>query len=284
MEKEQKLRIIKLSQTDFLRVLEGSIRVGIPVLLENVQEQLDPSLDPILLKQTFKVQGRTLIRLGDTDVDYSDEFKFYITSTMANPHYAPEVCIKITVVNFTVTFDGLEDQLLAEVAAIERPDLEAKKESLVVSIAEGRKTIQKLEDDILRMLAESSGNILDDELLINTLDQSKKTSAKTEAAVKGAEEVLAEIAQARENYRPVATLGSILYFVVADFASVDPMYLYSLQYFKEIFAQTVHAAVKNDDLAARIQILLDEETRSVFTMICRGLFEKDKTLFAFMIA
>lgn len=51
MEKEQKLRIIKLTQSDFLRVMESSIRVGIPVLLENVQEQLDPALDPVLLKQ-----------------------------------------------------------------------------------------------------------------------------------------------------------------------------------------------------------------------------------------
>ena len=159
-----KLRLIKLTQSDFLRVLEQSIRVGIPVLLENVQESLDPALDPVLLKQTYKSQGRTLIRLGDTDVDYSDEFKLYITSTNSNPHYTPEVCIKVTVVNFTVTFEGLEDQLLADVASLERPDLEAKKESLVISIAEGRRTIKDLEDKILRMLAESSGNILDDEV------------------------------------------------------------------------------------------------------------------------
>jgi len=51
-----------------LRALEQSIRVGIPVLLENVPEELDPALDPVLLKQTYVSQGRTLIRLGDTDV------------------------------------------------------------------------------------------------------------------------------------------------------------------------------------------------------------------------
>lgn len=62
------------------------------------------------------------------------------------------------------------------------------------------------------------------------------------------------------------------------------MYLYSLQYFKEIFARTVHSATKHDELNARLQILLDAETTSIFKMICRGLFEKDKTLFAFMIA
>ena len=93
--------------------------------------------------------------MGDTDVDYSEDFKFYITSTLANPHYAPEVCIEVTIVDFTVTIEGLEDQLLADVASLERPDLRQEGE-LVVSIAEGRKTIQELEDTILRLLAESS--------------------------------------------------------------------------------------------------------------------------------
>ena len=283
MNKERKLRIIKLTQGDFLRVLESSIRVGIPVLLENVLEALDPALDPVLLKQTFKQQGRVMIRLGDTDVDYSDDFGFYITSKLPNPHFPPEVCIKVTVVNFTVTFEGLEDQLLADVAMLERPDLESRKESLVVQIAEGRKQIKDLEDKIIRMLAESSGNILDDEELIEALDSSKKTSAKTEVAVKGAEETSREIDVAREAYRPVATRGSILYFVVADFAVVDPMYQYSLQYFKEIFCQTVKSCAKSDNLDERLALLLDAETKNMFVMICRGLFEKHKGLFAFMI-
>ena len=189
----------------------------------------------------------------------------------------------MTVVNFTVTFEGLEDQLLADVAMLERPDLESRKESLVVQIAEGRKQIKDLEDKIIRMLAESSGNILDDEELIEALDSSKKTSAKTEVAVKGAEETSREIDVAREAYRPVATRGSILYFVVADFAAVDPMYQYSLQYFKEIFCQTVKSCAKSDNLDERLALLLDAETKNMFVMICRGLFEKHKGLFAFMI-
>jgi len=284
LEKANKLRLVKLTQSDMLRALEQSIRVGIPVLLENVPEELDPALDPVLLKQTYTSQGRTLIRLGDTDVDYDANFRFYITTKLGNPHYLPEVCIKVTIVNFTVTFEGLEDQLLADVAALERPDLTQKKEALVVQIAEGRRTIKELEDKILRMLAESSGNILDDEDLINTLDESKKTSALTEEAVRGAEETSKEIDVAQESYRPVATRGSILYFVVADFTNVDPMYQYSLQYFKLVLTNTVRAAEKVDDLAARLQMLIDAITKTMFVMICRGLFEKHKGLFAFMIA
>ena len=53
-----------------------------------------------------------MLRLGDSDVPYSNEFRFYITTKLANPHYLPETFVKVTLINFTVTLRGLEDQLL----------------------------------------------------------------------------------------------------------------------------------------------------------------------------
>lgn len=95
MEAKSGLRVIKLTDGNFLRTLEASIRVGNPVLVEDVGESLDPALEPLLTKAIFKQGGRTLIRLGDSDVDYDPNFKFYITTKQANPHYLPEVCIKV---------------------------------------------------------------------------------------------------------------------------------------------------------------------------------------------
>jgi hypothetical protein len=54
----------------------------------------------------FKRGGQLLLRLGDSDVPYSDEFRFFITTKLANPHYMPEVCVKVTTINFTVTMTG----------------------------------------------------------------------------------------------------------------------------------------------------------------------------------
>lgn len=62
-----------------------------------LKETLDPALEPILLKQTFVLGGRTLIRLGDSDIDYDKNFRFYMTTKMANPHYLPEVCVCVCV-------------------------------------------------------------------------------------------------------------------------------------------------------------------------------------------
>jgi dynein heavy chain len=138
MEASNGLQVIKLSEPNFLRTLENAIRIGTPVLLEEVGETLDPSLEPVLLKQTFKQGGRLLIRLGDSDVDYDKNFRFYMTTKMTNPHYLPEICIKVTVINFTVTQQGLEDQLLSDVVRLERPDLEEERSKLIVAINEDR--------------------------------------------------------------------------------------------------------------------------------------------------
>ena len=127
MNRDKGLKVIKLNDANILRTLENCIRVGIPVLLENVGEQLDPSLDPILSKQVFKSGGRLLIRLGDSDVDYDPNFKFFITTKLPNPHYMPELQIRTTIINFTVTPKGLEDQLLVDVVRFERAELEVQK-------------------------------------------------------------------------------------------------------------------------------------------------------------
>jgi dynein heavy chain len=224
MYKDENLKVIKLTEKDFLRTLENAIRYGQPVLLENVEEVLDPSLEPILVKAIVKKSGQNMLRLGDTDVPYNDDFKFFITTKIANPHYMPEVCIKVTVINFTVTMSGLENQLLVDVIRNERPDLEAKKDELVVSIASDQKELKDIEDTILRLLAQSEGNILDDEELINTLGQSKVKSKAIKERMTEAEQTSIEINQTREGYRSVATRGSIIYFVIANLALVDPMY------------------------------------------------------------
>ncbi|CAH1180440.1 unnamed protein product [Phaedon cochleariae] len=283
MEEDNSLKIIKLTDSNFMRVLETAIRIGMPVLLDEVGETLDPTLGPVLLKQTFVQGGRTLIRLGDSDVEYDDHFRFYITTKLSNPHYLPEICIQVTIVNFTVTPSGLEDQLLADVVRLERPELEQLRTELIVRINNDKTQLKNIEDKILYMLYHSEGNILDDEDLIEALNESKETSAIIEARLIETEATEEKISIAREKYRSVATRGSVLYFVVAQLAEIDPMYQYSLKYFNQIFNHVIETSEKNSDLDMRLDILYREITLAVYTNVSRGLFERHKLVFSFML-
>ncbi|VVC96958.1 unnamed protein product [Leptidea sinapis] len=214
--------------------------------------------------------GRLLIHLGDSDIEYDTNFRLYMTTKLANPHYLPEICIQVTLVNFTVTLFGLEEQLLADVVRLERPDLEVLRTELIVRINADKATLLEIEDKILRLLYASSGNILDDEELIETLNE------KTEAT-----EV--NISAAREKYRTVATRGAVLYFAVAMLADIDPMYQFSLKYFTQIFSLVIEKSEKSDVLETRLQILHAEITLSVYRNVSRGLFERHKLVFSFLL-
>ncbi|CAK8985673.1 unnamed protein product [Durusdinium trenchii] len=275
------LKTLKMTNPKMLLILEGCIRTGAPMLMEDIEETLDPALEPVLLKAVYEDNNRLQIKLGDSEVDYDKNFLFYMTTKMPNPHYFPEVCIKVTVINFTVTFEGLEEQLLNEVVSKEIPETLQRRVELMLQLADDKKVLKQLEDKILKLLSESSGNILDDQVLISTLGESKETSTAVNQRVKAAEEAAVE---PPGRFQTVATRGSILYFVIADLANINPMYQFSLFYFVRLFKNCMDKAAKSDDIDIRMTNLSNQILNGIFQNVCRGLFEDNKLTCSFLIA
>jgi dynein heavy chain len=89
-------------------------------------------------------------------IEYSRDFRFYITTKLRNPHYLPEASVKVTLINFMITAEGLQDQLLSIVAAKEKPELEEQKNTLIIQSAENKRKQKEIEDTILEVLSSSA--------------------------------------------------------------------------------------------------------------------------------
>ena len=124
-EKDNDLKVTRLSNPKIVKVLEAAIEAGNPVLIENLENSIDAVIAPVYSRQIINRGRSKYIKMGDKELSLSPNFTLYLHTKLQSPHYPPEIQAECTLINFTVTESGLEDQLLSLVVKKERPDLAA---------------------------------------------------------------------------------------------------------------------------------------------------------------
>lgn len=221
---ESELVVADTKDSDFLKKIETGIQKGHTVLLKDVGETLDPTLDNVLNKSLVQHGRRFAVKFGANEIDYNLKFRLFITTRLSNPHFTPEISTKVNVVNFIVIESGLEEQCLGIIVRIESPQLEVQKNEKLTAITKGKEEILKLEDQILARLADESINLLEDEELVQQLASSKETSDRVKTELENAEQNMKRIDDTREILRPSGRRAAVLFFVLNDLAMINPMY------------------------------------------------------------
>ena len=282
-ELESRNCLLSINNPNLKDLIKVPLGEGWTVLIEGIENDVDPLLDPILEQQTFKKGKSFMLKLGDTETDYDVNFKLFMTTKLANPLFSPELAAKTTIIDFTVTQTGLEQQLLGLVIAKEQRSLEEQLKLLMEDVTKNTKTMADLNQQLLDKLAANETSLLDDVELIDVLAQIKTKTREIQNKLKESAEKKKEISEKRLQYLPVATRGSVLYFCIVELVPVNWMYNTSLQQFLRLFDGAIDTAQKAQLPKKRVENIVDNLTLKVYNYISRGLFENHKVTFLMMI-
>nr|CAI5817756.1 unnamed protein product [Callosobruchus analis] len=282
-EKENQLIVTTLGHKYFRNHIEDAVSLGYPVIIEDIGEELDPVLDNVLEKNHIRIGTSLKVKLGDKEIDFNKNFMVYMTTKLANPMYTPEIFARTSVIDFTVTMKGLEDQLLGRVILTEKRELETERTNLIKDVTANKRKMLELEQNLLHKLTTTQGSLLEDVTVMQVLNVTKTTANEVKEKLQIAKDTEIKINLAREEFRPVATRGSVLYFLVVSMAMVNVMYQTSLVQFLERFDISMERSEKTPMLSRRIQNIIDYLTYEIFKYKSRGLYEEHKYMFVLLM-
>ncbi|OWZ39026.1 dynein heavy chain 1, cytosolic [Cryptococcus neoformans Tu259-1] len=284
--RDRKITITSFLDESFLKKLESALRFGNPLLIQDV-ENLDPILNSVLNRELRRTGGRVLIRIGNQDIDFSPAFTMFLSTRDPSVEFSPDICSRVTFVNFTMTRSSLQTQALDKVLKAERPKVDQKRTDLMKLQGEFRLRLNHLERSLLQALNESTGSILDDDKVIGTLEVLKKEAAEITRKVEDTEIVMREVEAVTEEYQPLAQACSGIYFTLEQLASINHFYQFSLDYFLEIFDYVLlrNPRLKGvSDMETRKSILLQDIFLTAFQRTSRSLLHTDYLVLSVTLA
>ena len=286
----QKIAQTSFLDASFLKTLASAIRFGSPLLVQDV-ESIDPILNPVLNKELQKTGGRTLIRLGTEDIDFSPKFLIFLTTRNPFAEFAPDLCSRVTVVNFTVTPASLESQALSAILKAERPDVDRRRTELLRLQGAQSVKLRDLEEKLLNKISAVQGAILDDDTVIITLETIQAEAADLNKEVSKTLEVIEEVRAISSSYEPLAVAMAAVYFALEGLSDIYFLYQFSLRFFLEIVDKILlssSSAMKVQDIGTagkvRLQALSDAFYGEVSRRVLRSLKSDDKMMFVVRLA
>ncbi|KAM6946318.1 LOW QUALITY PROTEIN: cytoplasmic dynein 2 heavy chain 1 [Aplochiton taeniatus] len=277
--KDQRLEVINQQDTNFITSLELAVRFGKTLIIQEM-DGVEPVLYPLLRKDLIAQGPRYVVQIGDKVIDYNEDFLLYLATRNPSPFIPPDAASVVTEVNFTTTRAGLRGQLLALTIQQEKPELETQKTRLLQQEEDKKIQLATLEESLLETLATAQGNILENRGLIDSLNQTKASSALIQEALRESHSLQAALDQERDAYLPLAESASKMYFVITDLSRINSMYRFSLASFLRLFKRALHSKKEAESTEARIAALEMSLKSMVYEYVCRSLFKADQLMFA----
>ncbi len=285
MNKYEKEKIQRTSFLDnaFMKTLAGAVRFGTTLLVENANH-IDPVLNPILNKEITRTGGRALIRIGTEDVDYSPKFRIILTTKNPAANLTPDICSRVTLINFTVTPASLQSQSLSLILRTDKPEIEQQRINLLKLQGEQQVRLRDLEEQMLSKISAVEGSILDDDKVVDGMEFLMKEGSQVEEQIANSTSIMKKVQTAISEFEPVADTCKKLFCLLLSIRELSYLYEFSAQAFMKALESALRK-VKSSTVATgdRLTDLKNCIYLEVAGRFGRGLTGEDKMVFALLL-
>jgi len=275
----ESVEVLNHQDAKFNTNIELAIRFGKSLIIQEV-DGIESMLVPILRKDLMQQGPRQVVQIGEKSVDYNPAFRLFMTTRDQFVQIPPNICDLVTIVNFTVTKSGLEGQLLSLTINFEQPELEARKTQLLEQEERLKIQLSEFEKKLLEALANSTGNILENKPLIQSLNATKQQSSQIQKALEESSSLQVSLDQQREVYRNFSITGSNLFMVFGDLLKMNNMYQFSLSSFIKLFNRALMTKPQAATTEEKLKKLSDSLIRLSYAEIGRSLFKADRLTYS----
>ena len=140
--------------------------------------------------------------------------------------------------------------------------------------------MSEFEKKLLEALDNSTGNILENKPLIQSLNATKQQSSQIEKALSESKNLQVSLDQQREVYREFSIIGSNLFMVFGDLMKMDNMYQFSLSAFIKLFNKALLTKPQAANTEGKLKKLSDSLIKLSYAEIGRSLFKADRLTYS----
>ena len=278
MESSKQIAVVRPTSPNLMRTIESSIRLGVPILIEDNNEGFDPALENLALRKTFKQDGKNYVKLGDKFAECDENYKLYMTVPLAETP-SPQAFTKSTVVNFDITKEAFAKQEVHHIVSLVNPTLSKDIETTREQIICEEKAIKQVQDKLLELLRTTPDEqLLDDDILITTIEGMKQSLSDSTRQLRVCQQKIDKCMQERDSYMPVSKRIALISEAASKFSKNNISYCFSHSFIEHVVDMTLSGDKSTPEE------MIPKITYALFAAISRAMVYTDQLNFALTVA
>ena len=228
LESTRQLATLTPQTANYIRSIEVSARGGVPVLITNVGDSLDPFVEALLIKKPSH-EGKYTTKVNDRTIEVDSRFALYIVSNRRDSPRTPEMFMKTTVVSFKQNEESFETVAISRIIKSLHSEVIDKLNHICQNIIVSQKQMDQNEGKLVELFTNSGNALIDDEVLFAELKKRKDVFLSDKSKIVELEDQMKELEAKKEEYRKAAETVSSVLAVIYNLSRANKLFVYNIE-------------------------------------------------------